>query len=101
MRVDLRVDPSSSPLPTTITTQEVSKAREMDALKRNLFNVRNDLENVFRTTLHDLNVAYQDQAFDDMVEEATTWVLKDNNKIKDGTSPHWKRDFVGSKRSIQ
>lgn len=44
----------------------------MDALKRNLFNARNDLENVFRTTLHDLNVAYQEQAFDDMVEEATT-----------------------------
>eukprot|EP00752_Nemacystus_decipiens_P008310 g7428.t1 len=52
--------------------EEVAKAREMDALKRHLFNVRNDLENVFRTTLHDLNVAYQDQAFDDMVEEATT-----------------------------
>lgn len=72
----MRADPSFSPLPTTTTTtQEVAKAREMDALKRNLFNVRNDLENVFRTTLHDLNVAYQDQAFDDMVEEATTWVL--------------------------
>lgn len=47
----------------------------MDALKRNLFNVRNDLENVFRTTLHDLNISYQDQAFDAMVEEATTWVF--------------------------
>lgn len=51
--------------------KEVSNAREMDALKRNLFNVRNELENAFRTTLHDLNVAYQDQAFDAMVEEAT------------------------------
>ena len=46
----------------------------MDALKRKLFNVRNDLENAFRTTLHDLNVAYQDQAFGAMVEEASTWV---------------------------
>lgn len=42
----------------------------MDTLKRNLFNVRNELENVFRTTLHDLNVAYQGQAFDSMVQEA-------------------------------
>ncbi|CAB1109100.1 unnamed protein product [Ectocarpus sp. CCAP 1310/34] len=50
--------------------EEVANAREMDALKRNLFNVRNDLENVFRTTLHDLNVSYQEQAFDAMVEEA-------------------------------
>jgi len=50
----------------------VANSREMDALKRNLFNARNDLENVFRTTLHDLNVAYQEQAFDDMVAEATT-----------------------------
>ena len=24
--------------------------------------------------------------------------LKDNNQIKDGTSPHWRRDSVGSKR---
>ncbi|CAM9504572.1 unnamed protein product [Hapterophycus canaliculatus] len=51
--------------------EEVANAREMDTLKRNLFNVRNDLENVFRTTLHDLNVTYQDQAFDAMVQEAT------------------------------
>ncbi|CAM9929956.1 unnamed protein product [Ectocarpus fasciculatus] len=50
--------------------EEVANAREMDGLKRNLFNVRNDLENVFRTTLHDLNVSYQEQAFDAMVEEA-------------------------------
>lgn len=56
----------------TTKTQEKSKNREMDALKRNLFNVRNDLENVFRTTLHNLNVAYEDQAFDAMVEEAMT-----------------------------
>lgn len=48
----------------------MANAREMDALKRKLFNVRNDLEKTFRTTLHDLNVAYQDQAFDAMVEEA-------------------------------
>lgn len=52
----------------------MANAREMDALKRKLFNVRNDLENAFRTTLHDLNVAYQDQAFGAMVEEASTWV---------------------------
>ncbi|CAM9148216.1 unnamed protein product [Ectocarpus sp. 8 AP-2014] len=50
--------------------EEVANAREMDGLKRNLFNVRNDLENVFRTTLHDLNMSYQEQAFDAMVEEA-------------------------------
>lgn len=60
------------PLSELQLRQEVAKAREMDALKRNAFNVRNDLENVFRTTLHDLNVTYQDQAFDAMVEEAKT-----------------------------
>lgn len=52
--------------------QKIENAREMDALKRNLFNVRNELENAFRTTLHDLNVAYQEQAFDAMVQEALT-----------------------------
>ncbi|CAM9697512.1 unnamed protein product, partial [Sphacelaria rigidula] len=52
--------------------EKIENAREMDALKRNLFNVRNELENAFRTTLHDLNVAYQEQAFDAMVQEALT-----------------------------
>lgn len=48
----------------------MANARELTSIKKTLYNAENDLENVFRTTLHNLKVFYQDQAFSIMVEEA-------------------------------
>lgn len=60
------------PLEIHVVAQKAANARELDILKRNTFNTRNELGNAFRTMLHDVKMSYQSQAFDAMVREATT-----------------------------